>query len=92
MVMRIKMVWDTLLPFVSFAFNNEMTVRGKCPGADKYFIRVQEAIQVARRTLESSQRRQKAYADENRREVKFNLEDKVLLSTKNIVLKKGSSR
>jgi hypothetical protein len=27
-------------------------VRGKCSGADKYFIRVQEAIQVARCTLE----------------------------------------
>ena len=69
-----------------------MQVRGNCPGADKYFIRVQEAIKVARRTLESSQQRQKAYADEKRREVTFNLEDKVLLSTKNIVLKKGSSR
>ena len=43
--------------------DNEMPVRGKCPGADKYFIRVQEAIQVARRTLESSQQRQKAYTD-----------------------------
>jgi hypothetical protein len=64
---------------------------GKFPGADKYFIRVQEAIQVARRTLESSQQGQKAYADENRREVKYNLEDKVPLSTKNSVMKKGSS-
>ena len=58
--------------------DNEMPVRGKCPGADEYIIRVQEAIQVARRTLESSQQRQKAYADENRWEVKYNLEDKVL--------------
>jgi hypothetical protein len=72
--------------------DNEMPVRGKCPGADKYFIRVQETIQVARRTLESSQQGQKAYADENGREVKYNLEDKVILSTKNIVLKNGSSR
>jgi hypothetical protein len=47
---------------------------------------------VARRTLESSQQRQKAYADGKRREVVYELEDKVLLSTKNIVLKKGSSR
>jgi hypothetical protein len=69
-----------------------MPVRGKCPRADKYFIRVQEAIQVARRMLESSQQRQKAYADQNRREVKYNLVDKGLLSTKNIDLKKGSSR
>ena len=69
-----------------------MPVRGKFPGVYKYFIRVQEAIQVARRTLESYQQRQKAYADENRRKVTFNLEDKVLLSTKNIVLKKGSSK
>jgi hypothetical protein len=71
---------------------SKVQVRGKCPGAEKYFSRVQEAIQVARRTLESSQQRQKAYADESRREVTFNLGDKVLLSTKNIVLKKGSSR
>jgi hypothetical protein len=72
--------------------DSKVQVRGKCPGAEKYFTRVQEAIQVARRTLESSQQRQKAYADESRREVTYNLEDKVLLSTKNIVLKKGSSR
>jgi hypothetical protein len=72
--------------------DNEMPVRGKCPRADIYFIRVQEAIQVAGRTLESSQQRQKVCVDENRREVKYNLEDKVLLSTKNIVQEKGSSR
>jgi hypothetical protein len=34
--------------------DKDLPARGKCPGADKYFYRVQEAIQVARRTLESS--------------------------------------
>jgi hypothetical protein len=78
--------------YKSVQSDKEMPARGKCPGAETYFYRVQEAIQVARCTLESSQQRQKAYADVKRREVKYNLEDKILSSTKNIVLKKGSSK
>jgi hypothetical protein len=70
----------------------ETSFSGKCPGADKFFQRIQEAITVAKRTLESAQQRQKAYADEKRREVVYEVGEKVLLSTKNIVLKKGSSK
>jgi hypothetical protein len=65
---------------------------GKCPGAQEFFKKIQIAITEARINLEAAQQRQKAYADTKRREVKFKVEDVVLVSTQNLSIKKGSTR
>ena len=57
------------------------------PAAQAFVGRWHENLQRAKRNLRDAQQRQKAYADQNRREVTFEVGDRVLLSTKNIKLK-----
>ncbi|GJP62824.1 hypothetical protein CLOP_g19847, partial [Closterium sp. NIES-67] len=67
------------------------TTHGICglrvPAAKDFVGKQLEALKSAHRWLQLSQQRQKSYADMKRREVSFEVGDKVLLSTKNIRLK-----
>ena len=49
--------------------------------------RVSEAVKRAKTCLQQAQQRAKEYADKNRREVNYEVGDKVLISTKNLKLK-----
>ncbi|GJP57580.1 hypothetical protein CLOP_g20993, partial [Closterium sp. NIES-67] len=62
------------------------------PAAKDFVGKQQEALKSARHWLQLSQQRQKSYADMKRREVSFEVGDKVLLSTKNIRLKIPGAR
>ncbi|GJP70425.1 hypothetical protein CLOP_g1368, partial [Closterium sp. NIES-67] len=64
----------------------------RVPTAKDFMGKQQEALKSARRWLQLSQQRQKSYADMKRREVSFEVGDKVLLSTKNIRLKIPGAR
>ncbi|GJP34010.1 hypothetical protein CLOM_g18492, partial [Closterium sp. NIES-68] len=64
----------------------------KIPAAKDFVARQQEALKSARRWLEIAQQRQKSYADMKRREISYEVGDKVLLSTKNIRLKIPGAR
>ncbi|GJP33671.1 hypothetical protein CLOM_g18198, partial [Closterium sp. NIES-68] len=64
----------------------------RVPAAKDFVGKQQEALKSARRWLQLSQQRQKSYADMKRREVSFEVGDKVLLSTKNIRLKIPGAR
>ncbi|GJP33550.1 hypothetical protein CLOM_g18077 [Closterium sp. NIES-68] len=64
----------------------------RVPAAKDFVAKQQEALKSARRWLQLSQQRQKSYADMKRREVSFEVGDKVLLSTKNIRLKIPGAR
>ena len=64
-----------------------MTVSSKVPRAMRYAQSLHERIQHAKKSLEAAQQRQKAYADQHRRDVAYAVNDMVLLSTKNLKLK-----
>ncbi|GJP69044.1 hypothetical protein CLOP_g25671, partial [Closterium sp. NIES-67] len=64
----------------------------RVPAAKDFEGKQQEALKSARRWLQLSQQRQKSYADMKRREVSFEVGDKVLLSTMNIRLKIHGAR
>jgi hypothetical protein len=59
------------------------------PSATAFVHALEEHIQEAKLCLKQAQDRQKAYADQHRRDVQFAAGDQVLLSTKNIRLQKG---
>ena len=64
-----------------------------CPAAQRQFDHMmQQSLQAAKRHLVVAKERQKKYADTKRRHCVFNVGDKVLLSTKNLLLKGGGSR
>jgi hypothetical protein len=65
---------------------------GKCPGADDFFARIQEALKYAKVNLERAQQRQKDAADRSRRYCAFSVGEMVMLSTKNLHIKKGSTK
>ena len=66
---------------------------GKCPGANDFFKRIQQSIVDAKRNLEMAQQKQKYYADLKRRpETDIDVHSEVLLSTKNLYIKKGSTK
>ena len=52
--------------------------------AARTFAQVTESIQHARRCMVQAQQRQKAYADQHRRDLEFPVGDRVLLSTKHM--------
>jgi hypothetical protein len=92
---RLNYGFDPSLPTSWEVFKDkhpESPIRGKCPGADQFFIRIQEAICDARRNLEIAQQKQSVYANQKRREVTIRVGDKVLLSTKNLIIKRGSTK
>ena len=53
---------------------------------------MQEALRRARELLQAAQQRQKAWADKQRRDVTFEVGQRVLLSTKHMRLKSSGSR
>jgi hypothetical protein len=57
------------------------------PTAAERVAGLHAAIEQAKAALQRAQQRQKAYADQHRREVEFKVGDKVLLSTENLRLK-----
>ena len=59
------------------------------PSATAFVHGLQDHIKAAKLCLKQAQDRQKAYADTKRRDVSFQVGDKVLLSTRNIQLKKN---
>jgi hypothetical protein len=60
------------------------------PAALAFVQNWQERLGVAKRAMQSAQDRQKALADQQRRDLTFHLGDEVMLSTKNITLQKGT--
>ena len=64
-----------------------------CPSAEKMTVQMQQDLQAAKECLKRAQQRQKEYANSHRRELEFDVGDKVYLSTKNIKLRgKGISK
>jgi len=57
------------------------------PSAKEFVNRMHYALEEAKACLRAAQQRQKAYADMKRIDINFDVNDSVLLSTKNITLK-----
>jgi hypothetical protein len=62
------------------------------PAAEERVRKLHEAITHARSNIESAQQRQARYADQHRRDVTFQVGDKVLLSTNHLQLKGADRR
>jgi deoxyuridine 5'-triphosphate nucleotidohydrolase len=62
------------------------------PATDKFLRNLQDLNKYAREAIAEAQRRQKEYADQSRKEDTFQINDMVLLSTKNITLDSQSGR
>lgn len=67
-------------------------MQSKVPVAQAFVKDLQSRLKDAKQKLVDAQQRQKAYADQNRRELTFEIGDEVLLSTKNIKLKGPGAR
>lgn len=63
----------------------------RVPAALRFVTDLHERMAKAKRLIQGAQDRQKAYADQGRRELIFEIGDKVLLSTKYINLKTGTT-
>ena len=61
--------------------------QSKVPAVEYYIKSMQHALSAAKSALHAAQQRQKAYADRKLRPVDFQVDDSVMLSTKNIRLK-----
>jgi hypothetical protein len=72
--------------------NKEDGLMAQCPAAKRFTERMQDALTIARRCLEAAQQRDKANADKKRKDITHKVGDYVLLSTKNLRLKKSGSR
>jgi len=66
--------------------------RTRVPAATDLLDSIQKSIAAAKVSLDKAQQRQKRFADEHRRKVKFAVGDRVLLSTKNLPMRKGFSK
>jgi hypothetical protein len=67
--------------------------KGKCPGVNDFLQHIQQAIVEARKNIEVAQQQQKYYADLKRRpHENFDVDVKVLLCTKNLYIRKGSTK
>jgi len=75
-----------------FAIAPSSAKRARVPAASDLLEIIQKSIASAKVSLEKAQQRQKRYADEHRREVTFAIGDRVLLSTKNLPMRKGYSK
>lgn len=83
----------TPLAFMPPRFNERgRGIWDRCPAARRFGEDLQEALNRAKVCLEAARQRQKAYADGKRRDITFGVGDMVLLSTKNIRIKKQGSR
>lgn len=60
------------------------------PRAAEFADRMVQGLQEAKKCLEAARQRQKAYADRDRRAAEFSVGDRVLLSTRNINLRRPS--
>ena len=67
-------------------------MQGKSPSATEFVKHMQDLLRTAKTHLEAAQHRQKAYADQNRTEAEFQIEQRVLLSTKNMEVKATGTR
>jgi hypothetical protein len=88
--------FDLTLPSCFSVFKDQHPdvdfTKGKCPGVNEFFKRIQQAIADARKNIEIAQQQQKHYADLKRRpDENFEVGVKVLLCTKNLYFKKGST-
>ena len=57
-----------------------------CLSAEKMTVQMQQDLQAAKQCLKRAQQRQKECANNHRRDMEFDVRDKVYLSTKNIKL------
>lgn len=64
----------------------------RVPAADNFTTGIQEALKRSKQLLEAAQQRQKAYADQHRRELTFAVGTQVLLSTKHLALKNPGTK
>jgi hypothetical protein len=62
------------------------------PAARLFASQLQQTILNVQHSLHKAQDRQKAYADRHRREVKYNVDEQVLLSTRNLAFKAVGTR
>jgi hypothetical protein len=74
-------------PHTPLDYAQKVAGEGKVPAAEDFVKRMEQAVALAKVCLQRAQDRQKAYADLNRRAVQFQLNDRVLLSTKNLRMK-----
>lgn len=65
---------------------------GQLPGAEAFVKEMDQALQRAKMALQQAKDRQKAYADNKRKDITFNIGDRVLLSTRNLNMKSGGVR
>ena len=70
----------------------DLHLKSKVPAADQYQKVMRERLICAKKCLMAAQERQKKDADHNRRPVRFEVGQKVLLSTRNIELKTPGSK
>jgi transposase InsO family protein len=68
---------DPLMPF-------SVLTHTKFPGVNAFVKKMQEDIETARQNMKKAQDRNRTYANQHRRHLEFAIDDKVLLSTKNI--------
>jgi len=64
----------------------------RVPAVGKFTQHMQDALQRAKRALQSAQARMSSYADKGRSPVKISVGDMILLSSKNIQFRSGVSR
>ncbi len=64
----------------------------RVPAAVDFAKQMQDLLRLAKARLEAAQHRQKAYADQHRTEMEFEVGQRVLLSTKNLKLKGSGTR
>ncbi len=94
---RLNYAYDAALP-TSFSVFQAANAKakpkrgGKCPGAEEFFVRIQDALKNAKGNLQNAQQRQKDSADTRRRHVAFSVGDMVMVATKNLHIKKGSTK
>ena len=94
---RLNYGFDPTLPSSFSVFKDQHPdvdfTKGKCPGVNEFVKRIQQAIADAKKNIEIAQQKQKHYADLKRRpDANFVAGSKVLLCTKNLYIKKGSTK
>jgi hypothetical protein len=80
-----------LLP-ASITLETLTQLRGRCPQAARYAEDLHARLRQARSLLQQAQERMKTYADAKRREVTYEVGERVLLSTENFRFKVAGAR
>ncbi|KAL0420529.1 UNVERIFIED_CONTAM: Transposon Tf2-11 polyprotein [Sesamum latifolium] len=77
--MEFKGNWDDHLPLMEFAYNNSFHSSISMAPRPELVQETVEKIQIVKKCLKAAQDRQKSYVDEHRREMEYEVGDKVFL-------------